>query len=150
LATGTPKVIPGLVLDPPKATPAEKWKRIAAKAAKAAKANLAVQAPNTTEGAKIVVTIKGPPQNTGRSLKSPPQLGGRNRQRLGKGPVMKGRHLRDINPQGKDVEDAFFILYILAHRLVVSRGNVSNAKLFSLKLLIYAPIIFALARLGVP
>ena len=48
LATGTPRAIPGLVLDPPKATPAEKRKRkrLAAKAAKAAKANLAAKAPN--------------------------------------------------------------------------------------------------------
>ena len=61
LATGMLRAIAGLFLDPPKATPAEKQKRkrLAAKAAKAAKSNLAAKAPNTTEGAKIVVTIKG-------------------------------------------------------------------------------------------
>ena len=37
---------------------------------------------------------------------------------------MKGRDLRDINPQGEDNEDVFFIfLYIFVHRLVVSRGE---------------------------
>jgi hypothetical protein len=67
LAAGTPRMIPGLVLEPPKATPAEKGKRkrLAAKAAKAAKNTLAAQAPNTTEGAKIVLTIKGLPKSTG-------------------------------------------------------------------------------------
>jgi hypothetical protein len=60
-------VIPGLVLEPPKATPEEKQKRkkLAAKAAKAAKSTLAAQAPNITEGAKIVLMIKGPPKSTG-------------------------------------------------------------------------------------
>ncbi len=73
-----PRVIPGLALDPPKATPAEKRKRkrLAAKAAKAAKVNQAAKAPNTTEGAKIVVTIKGPPQNTG-AISKKTYLGGR-------------------------------------------------------------------------
>jgi hypothetical protein len=67
LATGMPRVIPGLVLDLPKAIPAEKQKRkrFAAKAAKAAKPILAAEAVNTTESAKIILTIKGPPQNTG-------------------------------------------------------------------------------------
>ena len=36
---------------------------------------------------------------------------------------MKRRDLRDVNPQGEDSEDVFFILYIFAHRLVVSRGE---------------------------
>ncbi len=67
LATGTPRAIPGLVLDPPKATPAEKRKRkrLAAKAAKAAKSIMAVEASNTTKDAQVVLTIKGPPKNTG-------------------------------------------------------------------------------------
>ncbi len=44
LAAGTPRLIPGLTLDPPKETPAEKrkQKRIAAKAAKAAKVTQAM------------------------------------------------------------------------------------------------------------
>ncbi len=66
MAAGTPIVIPGLALEPPKATPVEKRKRkrLAAKAAKAVKSTLAAQAPNTTKGAKIVLTIKGPPKST--------------------------------------------------------------------------------------
>ena len=36
---------------------------------------------------------------------------------------MKRRDLRDVNPQGEDDEDVFFILYIFVHRLVVSRGE---------------------------
>jgi hypothetical protein len=49
LAAGTPRQIPGLVLDPPKETPAEKRKRkrLAAKAAKAAKPILAAGAPTS-------------------------------------------------------------------------------------------------------
>ncbi len=60
-------MVPGLVLEPPKETPAEKqkWKSKAAKAAKAAKSILAAEAPATTEGAKVVVTIKTLPKNTG-------------------------------------------------------------------------------------
>ncbi len=77
LATGTPRVIPGLALDPPKATPVEKQKRkrLAAKAAKAAKVNQAAKAPNTTEGAKIIVTIAGPPPNTGAISKKSSTVG---------------------------------------------------------------------------
>ncbi len=87
LATGTPKAIPGLVLDPPKATPAEKRKRkrLAARAAKAAKTNLAVQAPTTTEGAKIVLTIKGLPQNTGTIPKKPSTAGRQKPSEAGQG-----------------------------------------------------------------
>jgi hypothetical protein len=93
LATRTPKAIPGLVLDPPKATPAEKRKRkrMAAKAAKAAKANLAVQAPNTTEGAKIVLTIKGLPQNTGVISKKPSTAGRQKPSKAGQGPSREGK-----------------------------------------------------------
>ncbi len=93
LATGMPRVIQGLVLDPPKATPAEKRKRkrIAAKAAKAAKANLAAQAPNTTEGAKIIVTIKGPPQNTGAISKKPSTAGRQKPSKAGQGPSHEGK-----------------------------------------------------------
>ncbi len=49
LAAGTPGQIPGLVLDPPKETPAEKRKRkrLPAKAAKAAKLILAAGAPTS-------------------------------------------------------------------------------------------------------
>ncbi len=88
LATGTPKVIPGLALDPPKATPAEKWKRkrLAAKAAKAAKAIQAAKASNTTEGAKIVVTITGLPQNTGAISKKPSNVGRQKPPEAGQGP----------------------------------------------------------------
>jgi hypothetical protein len=88
LATGTPKVIPGLALDPPTATPAEKWKRkrLAAKPAKAAKAIQAAKVPNTTEGAKIMVTIKGPPQNTGAISKKPSTVGRQKLQEAGQGP----------------------------------------------------------------
>jgi hypothetical protein len=87
LATGTPRAIPGLALDPPKATPAEKRKRkrLAAKAAKAAKAIQAAKTPNTTEGAKIVVTIKGPPQNTGAISKKPSTVGRQKTPETGQG-----------------------------------------------------------------
>ena len=87
MATGTPRVIPGLALDPPKATPAEKRKRkrLAAKAAKAAKVIQAAKAPNTTEGAKIVVTIKGPPQNTGAIPKKPSTVGRQKTPEAGQG-----------------------------------------------------------------
>ncbi len=73
LATGMPRAIPGLVLDPPKATPAEKRKRkrLAAKAAKAAKANQVAKASNNTTGAKVVLTIKGPPRTSGAISKFP-------------------------------------------------------------------------------
>ena len=49
VAAGTPRLIPGLVLDLPKETPAEKRKRkrLAAKAAKAAKPILAAGAPTS-------------------------------------------------------------------------------------------------------
>jgi hypothetical protein len=65
LVAGTQRVIPGLILDAPKETPAEKqkWKRKAAKAVKAAKPILAAEAPTTTEGARVVLTITGPPKN---------------------------------------------------------------------------------------
>jgi hypothetical protein len=87
LATGTLKVIPGLALDPPKATSVEKQKRkkLAAKAAKAAKAIQAAKAPNTTEGAKIVVTIKGPPQNTGAISKKSSTAGRQKPSEAGQG-----------------------------------------------------------------
>ena len=88
MATGTPRAIPGLALDPPKATPAEKRKRkrLAAKAAKAAKVIQAAKAPNTTEGAaKIVLTIKGPPQNTGAISKKPSTVGRQKTSEAGQG-----------------------------------------------------------------
>jgi hypothetical protein len=64
-----PRVIPGLVLDLPKATPAEKRKRkrLAAKAAKATKSIPVGKVSTNTEDAKVVLTIKGPPINTGTS-----------------------------------------------------------------------------------
>jgi hypothetical protein len=91
LATGTPKVIPGLALNPPKATPAEKRKRkrLAAKAAKAAKAIQAAKAPNTTEGAKIVLTIKGLPQNTRAISKKPSTVGRQKPPKAGQGPSLE-------------------------------------------------------------
>ncbi len=73
LATGMPRAIPGLVLDPPKATPAEKQKRkrLAAKAAKATKANQVAPASANTTDAKVVLTIKGPPKTSGAISKVP-------------------------------------------------------------------------------
>jgi hypothetical protein len=67
LAAGTPWVIPGLVLEPPKETPGEKRKRKwqAAKAAKATKTTQVAKASDTTEGAKIMLMVKGPPKSTG-------------------------------------------------------------------------------------
>ncbi len=61
----------------PNETPVEKRKpkRKAAKAAKAAKPILAAEAPTTTEGARVVLTITGPPKNLGAIPKkkaSPP------------------------------------------------------------------------------
>jgi hypothetical protein len=68
-----PRAIPGLVLDPPKATPAEKQKRkrLAAKAAKATKANEVAKASTNTTDAKVVLTIKGPPKTSGAISKVP-------------------------------------------------------------------------------
>jgi hypothetical protein len=80
LAAGTPRVIPGLVLEPPKPTPAEKRKRkrLDAKAAKATKVTQVAKASTTTEDAKVVLTIKGPPKNTGTIYKVPkPSTAGR-------------------------------------------------------------------------
>ncbi len=84
MAIGTPRAIPGLVLDPPKAEPAEKRKRKtpAAKAAKASKANQVSPASANTTDAKVVLNIKGPPKTseaifkvskpfTGRRQKTP-------------------------------------------------------------------------------
>jgi len=73
LATGTLRAIPGLALDPPKATPAEKQKRkrLAAKAAKATKANKVARASTNTTDAKVVLTIKGPPKTSGAISKVP-------------------------------------------------------------------------------
>ena len=98
LATGTPRVIPGLALDPPKATPAEKRKRkrLAAKAAKAAKVIQAAKAPNTTEGAKIVLTIKGPPQNTGAISKKSSTVGRQKTSEAGQGSSREGK-----GPEGR-------------------------------------------------
>jgi len=96
LAAGTPRLIPGFVLDPPKETPAEKrkQKRLAAKAAKAAKPIQAAEAPTTTEGAKVVLTISGPPKNLGAIPKKKSSTAGRQKtpqagqgsSREGKGP----------------------------------------------------------------
>ncbi len=98
LATGTPRVIPGLALDPPKATPAEKRKRkrLAAKAAKAAKVIQAAKASNTTEGAKIVLTIKGPPQNIGAISKKPSPVGRQKTSEAGQGSSCEGK-----GPEGR-------------------------------------------------
>jgi hypothetical protein len=88
LAAGTPRLIPGLVLDPPKETPAEKWKRKrkAAKAAKAAKPILAAEAPTTTEGAKVALTISGPPKNLGAIPKVKSSMVGRQKMpKVGQG-----------------------------------------------------------------
>ncbi len=87
LATGTPRAIPGLVLDPPKATPAEKRKRkrLAALAAKATKANQVAKASANTTDAKVVLTIKGPPKpsTVGRQKMS---QAGQGSSQEGKGP----------------------------------------------------------------
>ena len=74
-------------MDPPKEMPAEKRKRkrLAAKAAKAAKVTQAVKAPNTTEGAAIVLTIKGPPQNTGAISKKSSVAGRQKTPEAGQG-----------------------------------------------------------------
>jgi hypothetical protein len=98
LATGTPRAIPGLALDPPKATPAEKRKRkrLAAKAAKAAKVIQAAKVPNTTEGTKIVLTIKGPPQNTGAISKKPSTVGRQKTSEAGQGSSREGK-----GPEGR-------------------------------------------------
>jgi hypothetical protein len=68
-----PRTIAGLVLDPPKATPAEKRKRkrLAAKAAKAAKANQVAKVSDDTTDAKVVLTNKGPPWTSGAISKVP-------------------------------------------------------------------------------
>ncbi len=73
MATGMPRAIPGLILDPPKATPAEKRKRkrLAAKAAKTTKANMVAQASDNTTDAKVVLTFKGPPKTSGAISKVP-------------------------------------------------------------------------------
>jgi hypothetical protein len=89
VAAGTPKLIPGLVLDPPKETPAEKRKRkrLAAKAAKAAKPILAAEAPTSIEGAKVVLTISGPPKNLGAIPKKKSSDSGRQKtSKVGQGP----------------------------------------------------------------
>ncbi len=90
LATCTLRVIPGLVLDPPKATPAEKRKRkrLAAKAAKATKATEVAKASTDTKDAKVVLTIKGPPKTTGAISKVPkPSMAGRQKpSKAGQGP----------------------------------------------------------------
>ncbi len=89
LAPGTPRLIPELVLDPPKETPAEKrkQKRLAAKAAKAAKPILAAGAPTSTEGAKVVLTISGPPKNLGVIPKKKSSAAGRQKMaKVGQGP----------------------------------------------------------------
>ncbi len=89
LAAGTPRLIPGLVLDPPKETPAEKWKqkRHAAKAAKAVNPTQTAKAPTTIEGAKVVLTISGPPKNLGAipKIKSS-TVGRRKTAKVGQGP----------------------------------------------------------------
>ena len=89
LAAGTSRLIPGLVLDPPKETPAEKRKRkrLAAKAAKAAKPIEAAGAPTSTEGAKVVLTISGPPKNLGAIPKKKSSAAGRQKTpQVGQGP----------------------------------------------------------------
>jgi hypothetical protein len=89
LAAGTSRLIPGLVLDPPKETPAEKRKRkrLAAKAAKAAKPIEAAEAPTSTEGAKVVLTISGPPKNLGATPKKKSSAAGRQKTpQVGQGP----------------------------------------------------------------
>ncbi len=90
LAAGTPKAIPGLVLDPPKETPAEKRKRKrnAAKAAKAVNPNQTAKTPTTTEGAKVVLTIAGPPKNLGAIPKDKSSKAGRQKTtKVGQGPT---------------------------------------------------------------
>ena len=89
LAAGTSRLIPGLVLDPPKETPAEKRKRkrLAAKAAKAANPIQAAGAPTSTEGAKVVLTISGPPKNLGAIPKNKSSAAGRQKTpKVGQGP----------------------------------------------------------------
>jgi hypothetical protein len=89
LAAGTPRAIPGLVLDPPKETPAEKrkQKRHAAKAAKAVNSNQTAKTPTTTEGAKVVLTITGPPKNLGAIPKNKSsQVGRQKMPKVGQGP----------------------------------------------------------------
>ncbi len=88
LAAGTPKAIPGLVLDLPKETPAEKrkQKRHAAKAAKAVNPTQTAKTPVTTEGAKVVLTITGPPKTLGAIPKKKSSTAGRQKMpKLGQG-----------------------------------------------------------------
>jgi hypothetical protein len=92
LAAGAQRAIPRLVLDLPKEKPVEKrkWKRQAAKAAKAAKPTLAAGAPKTTEGA-----ISGPHKNLGAISKKKSSTttrqktsqAGQGSRQEGKGPV---------------------------------------------------------------
>ncbi len=89
LAAGTPRAIPGLVLDPPKEMPAEKRKRKrhAAKAAKAVNSNPTAKTPTTIKGAKVVLTIAGPPKNLGATPKTKSSTLGRQKTpKVGQGP----------------------------------------------------------------
>jgi len=89
LAAGTPRAIPGLVLDLPKEMPAEKRKRKrhAAKAAKAVNSTQTAKTPTTTEGAKVVLTIAGPPENLGAIPKKKSSTSGRQKTtQVGQGP----------------------------------------------------------------
>ena len=86
MAAGTSRLIPGLVLDPPKETPAEKRKRKRL-TAKAAKPIQAAGAPTSTEGAKVVLTITGPPKNLGAIPKNKSSAAGRQKTpKVGQGP----------------------------------------------------------------
>jgi len=98
LAAGTPRAIPGLVLDPPKETPGEKRKRKrkAAKAAKAVNPIPTAKAPTTTEGAKVVLTISGPPKNLGAISKVKSSNAGR--QKMAK--VGQGSNREEKGPGG--------------------------------------------------
>ncbi len=88
MAAGTPRAIPGLILDPPKETTAEKrkQKRHAAKAAKAVNSTPTAKTPVTTEVAKVVLTIAGPPKNLGAIPKKKSSTAGKQKMtKVGQG-----------------------------------------------------------------
>ncbi len=126
MAAGTPRLIPGLVLDLPKETPAEKRKRkrLAAKAAKAAKPIGAAEVPTSTEGAKVVLTISGPPKNLGAIPKKKSSTAGRQKTpKVGQGPNREEKGPGGPkSPRVKTSKTSIVYLYSV-HRLVVSRGE---------------------------
>jgi len=97
LAAGFLGAEPGPVQASPQETPAEKRKRRrkAAKVAKAAKPILAAEASNSTKDARVVVSIWGSPKNTGMVSQKPSSIGRQKTPKVGQGPTVKQRHLRD-------------------------------------------------------